>query len=56
MRNFGIFSPSLLGDVLFYLLVIGDRISLRGTSRPVSDSGPLHVATFANKYFRKTRA
>ena len=49
------FSPSLLGNVLFYV-VMGVRVSTRGTSRPVSDSGPLNVITIANKHLCNTRA
>ena len=35
--------------------MIGIRVSMRGTSRPVSDSGPLNVITIANKHLCKTR-
>ena len=49
------FSPSLLGSVLFYV-VIGIRVSMRGTLRPVSDSGPLNVIIIANKHLCNTRA
>ena len=37
-------------------VVIGIRVSMRGTSRPVSDSGPLNVITITNKHSCKTRA
>ena len=47
------FSPSLLGSVLFYLFI---RVSTRGTSRPVSDSGPLNVITITNKHLCNTGA
>ena len=36
-------------------LVIGIRVSMRGTSRPVSDRGPLNVITIANKHLCNTR-
>ena len=37
-------------------VVIGIRVSMRGTSRPVSDSRPLNVITIANKHLCNTRA
>ena len=36
--------------------MIGVPVSIRGTSRPVSDSGFLNVITIANKQLCKTRA
>ena len=42
------FSPSLLGQCIILSVVIGIRVSMRGTSRPVSDSGPLNVITIVN--------
>ena len=36
-------------------VVISTRVSMRVTSRPVSDSGPLNVKTIANKHLRNTR-
>ena len=35
-------------------VLIGIRVSMRGTSRPVSDSGPLNVITTANKHLCNT--
>ena len=37
------FSPSLLGSVSFICCDFGIGVSMRGTSRPVSDSGPLNT-------------
>ena len=42
--------------LLLLSVVIGIRVSMRGTSRPVSDSGPLNVVTIANKHLCNTRA
>ena len=51
------FLPSLLGSVSIILsVVIGIRVSMRGTSRPVSDSGPLNVITITNEHLCNTRA
>ena len=52
------FSSLLLDNVLliFLSVVIGARVSMRGISCLVSDSGPLNVITDANKHLCNTRA
>ena len=55
MRNFGIFAI-ISRKCIILSVVIGIRVSMRGKSRPVSDSGPLNVITIANKYLCNTRA
>ena len=44
------------GKCIILSVVIGIRVSMRGTSRPVSDSGPLNVITIVNKRLCNTRA
>ena len=50
------FSPSLSKKCIILSVVIGMRVSMRGTSRPVSNSGPLNVIAITNKHLCNTRA
>ena len=56
MRNFGNVFGITSKKCIILSVVIGIGASMRGTSRPVSDSGPLNVITITNKHLCPTRA